>query len=79
MPENGGDDAHHHLHRSAGVASAVGWLPLPVVSLLAMLAAAAVGVLLHAWRHFGRGVPSTVLVHLTTNSGGLTPAWLAAR
>ncbi|MEC3981476.1 hypothetical protein [Amycolatopsis sp. H20-H5] len=39
-----------------------------------MLAASAVGVLLHWWRHAGRGVLTTVIIHVATNSGGLALA-----
>jgi hypothetical protein len=40
-----------------------------------MLAAALAGVLLHWWRHAGRGLLAPMLVHLATNSGGVFVAW----
>lgn len=66
------------LGQNAAVHSALGGLPLPVVSLLAMFAAAVAGVFLHWWRQTGRGVLASGLVHLATNSGGLVIAWLVA-
>lgn len=64
------------LDRNAAVHAAFGGLPLAVISLLAMLAAAAAGVFMYWWRHIGRGLLAPVLVHLATNSGGLVLAWL---
>jgi membrane protease YdiL (CAAX protease family) len=64
------------LGQNAAVHAAFGGLPRPVLSLLAMVAAAAAGVFLSWWRHTGRGLLASVLVHLATNSGGLVLAWL---
>ncbi|MFD9890898.1 CPBP family intramembrane glutamic endopeptidase [Amycolatopsis sp. NPDC059027] len=67
------------LVRNSAVHATVGGLPLAVVSALAMLAAAGAGVFLYWWRHTGRGLLAPVLVHLTTNSGGLVLAsWVLA-
>ncbi|GAA4545013.1 CPBP family intramembrane glutamic endopeptidase [Amycolatopsis samaneae] len=67
------------LVRNSAVHATVGGLPLGVVSALAMLAAAGAGVFLCWWRHTGRGLLAPVLVHLTTNSGGLVLAsWVLA-
>ncbi|HVW44847.1 MAG TPA: CPBP family glutamic-type intramembrane protease, partial [Amycolatopsis sp.] len=63
------------LEQNSAVHATVGGLPLPVVSLLAMVAAAGAGVLLYWWRHTGRGLVAPMLVHLATNSGGLVFAW----
>ncbi|HWD04743.1 MAG TPA: CPBP family intramembrane glutamic endopeptidase [Amycolatopsis sp.] len=60
--------------RNAAVHAALGGVPAPVLQLLAMVAAAAAGVFLHAWRHAGRGVLASALVHFTTNVGGLVIA-----
>ncbi|WP_370542107.1 CPBP family intramembrane glutamic endopeptidase [Amycolatopsis sp. FDAARGOS 1241] len=60
--------------RNAAVHAALGGIPAPVLQVLAMVAATAAGVFLHAWRHFGRGVLASVLVHFTTNVGGLVVA-----
>ncbi|WP_116101455.1 CPBP family intramembrane glutamic endopeptidase [Amycolatopsis thermalba] len=67
------------LRRNAGVDAAVGALPLPVLSALAMLGAAVAGVVLCALRYTGRGVLARALVHLALNSGGLVLAWFAGR
>ncbi|WP_027929710.1 CPBP family intramembrane glutamic endopeptidase [Amycolatopsis thermoflava] len=67
------------LRRNAGVDAAVGALPLPVLSVLAMLGAAVAGVALCALRYTGRGVLAPALVHLALNSGGLVLAWVAGR
>lgn len=64
------------LMRNTAVHATFGGLPLAVVSLLAMLAAAGAGVLLHWWRHTGRGLTAPMMIHLATNSGGLVFAWL---
>lgn len=63
------------LFQNAMVQESVGGLPLAVVSVLAMLAAAGAGVVLHWWRHTGRGLLTPALIHLATNSGGLLVAW----
>ncbi|WP_158888140.1 CPBP family intramembrane glutamic endopeptidase [Amycolatopsis anabasis] len=65
------------LVRNAAVHATFGGLPLAVVSVLAMVAAAGAGVFLHWWRHTGRGLLTPMLVHLATNSGGLVIAWWA--
>ncbi|MFD2417091.1 CPBP family glutamic-type intramembrane protease [Amycolatopsis pigmentata] len=64
------------LDHNAAVHATFGGLPTAVISLLAMLAAAGAGVVLYWWRHTGRGVLSSALVHFATNSGGLVLAWL---
>ncbi|MET9262024.1 CPBP family intramembrane glutamic endopeptidase [Amycolatopsis sp. NPDC004079] len=67
------------LTQNEAVRQTVGSLPLAVVSLLAMLAAAAVGVFLCWWRYLGRGLLAPALVHVATNSVGLVLAWAVAR
>ncbi|NIH83382.1 CPBP family intramembrane glutamic endopeptidase [Amycolatopsis granulosa] len=67
------------LRRNAGVDAAVGALPLPVLSVLAMAGAAVAGVALCALRYAGRGVLAPALVHVALNSGGLVLAWFAGR
>jgi membrane protease YdiL (CAAX protease family) len=66
------------LRQNAAVHAAFGGVPPAAVSVAAMLAAAAAGVFLYWWRHTGRGVLASALVHLATNSGGLVLAWLIA-
>ncbi|WP_027927644.1 CPBP family intramembrane glutamic endopeptidase [Amycolatopsis benzoatilytica] len=63
------------LTRNAAVHQTIGGLPLSVVSVLAMLAAAGAGVFLCWWRYTGRGLLAPAMVHLATNSGGLILAW----
>ncbi|GAB3451064.1 CPBP family intramembrane glutamic endopeptidase [Actinophytocola sediminis] len=63
------------LMENAAIDSALGGVPTFVVSVLAMLGAALAGVLLHWWRHTGRGLLAPMLVHLATNSGGVLVAW----
>ncbi|AXB42277.1 type II CAAX prenyl endopeptidase Rce1 family protein [Amycolatopsis albispora] len=63
------------LVRNAAVAGTLGGLPLWLLSVLAMLAAAGAGVFLHWWRHTGRSLLAPVAVHTATNSGGLAAAW----
>ncbi|WP_370937143.1 CPBP family intramembrane glutamic endopeptidase [Amycolatopsis sp. cg13] len=63
------------LTQNAAVHQTVGGLPLPMISVLAMAAAAGVGVFLCWWRYTGRGLLAPMLVHLATNSGGLVLAW----
>lgn len=63
------------LPHNAAVDAAFGGVPVIVVSLFAMLAAAVAGVLLYWWRHTGRGLLAPMLVHLATNSGGVLVAW----
>ena len=63
------------LGQNAMVQATFGGLPLAAVSVLAMLAAAGAGVVLHWCRHVGRGLLTPALVHLATNSGGLLVAW----
>jgi membrane protease YdiL (CAAX protease family) len=63
------------LVRNATVGAAFGGVPIIVVSVLTMLAAAVAGVVLHWWRHTGRGLLAPMLVHLATNSGGVLVAW----
>ena len=50
-----------------------------LVPTLAVLAAAAVGVALCAWRRAGQGLLAPILVHLATNSGGVLLAWWLQR
>jgi membrane protease YdiL (CAAX protease family) len=63
------------LGQNAMVQANFGDLPLTAVAVLAMLAAAGAGVVLHWCRHTGRSLLTPVLVHLATNSGGLLVAW----
>lgn len=63
------------LVENAAIDSAIGGVPILVVSVLAMLGAALAGVALHWWRHTGRGLLAPMLVHLATNSGGVLVAW----
>jgi uncharacterized protein len=63
------------LGQNAMVQAHFGGLPLAAISVLAMLAAAGAGVVLHWCRHAGRGLLTPALVHLATNSGGLVLAW----
>lgn len=63
------------LTENAAIGTAVGGVPIVVVAVLTMLAAALGGVLLHWWRHTGRGLLAPMLVHLATNSGGVLVAW----
>ncbi|MGH4026410.1 MAG: CPBP family intramembrane glutamic endopeptidase [Pseudonocardiaceae bacterium] len=63
------------LEHNAMVREHLGALPLVVVPVLVMLAAAVAGVVLYWWRHAGRGLLSPALVHLATNSGVLFSAW----
>ena len=60
--------------RNAAVHAVFGATPSWVIQVLAMTAAGAAGVFLHLWRHLGRGVLASALVHLATNSGGLALA-----
>ncbi|MBN6042048.1 type II CAAX prenyl endopeptidase Rce1 family protein [Amycolatopsis sp. 195334CR] len=63
------------LVRNAAVDATFGGLPLWLISVLAMLAAAGAGVFLHWWRHTGRSLLAPMAVHTATNSGGLAAAW----
>lgn len=63
------------LMQNAAIGTAFGGVPIWVVSVLAMLGAALAGVVLHWWRHTGRGLLAPMLVHLATNSGGVLVAW----
>ncbi|MET9002767.1 CPBP family intramembrane glutamic endopeptidase [Amycolatopsis sp. NPDC004169] len=60
------------IGRNAAVHAVFGSTPVVVLQVLAMAAAGAVGIVLHWWRHVGRGVLASVIVHFTTNAGGLT-------
>jgi membrane protease YdiL (CAAX protease family) len=62
--------------RNAAVHEVFGATPTVVLQVLAMAAAGAAGIVLHWWRHKGRGVLASVIVHFTTNAGGLTLAVL---
>jgi membrane protease YdiL (CAAX protease family) len=63
------------LTQNATIGTAFGGVPIIVVAVLTMLAAALAGILLHWWRHTGRGLLAPMLVHLATNSGGVLVAW----
>jgi len=63
------------MTENAAIDTAFGGVPIVVVSVLTMLAAALGGILLHWWRHTGRGLLAPMLVHLATNSGGVLVAW----
>lgn len=64
------------LLENDAIGTAIGGVPVVVVSVLTMLAAALAGVVLYWWRHTGRGLVAPMLVHLATNSGGVLVAWL---
>ncbi|MEV6832655.1 CPBP family intramembrane glutamic endopeptidase [Amycolatopsis sp. NPDC051102] len=64
------------IGRNAAVHAVFGATPAVVLQVLAMAAAGAAGILMHWWRHAGRGVLASVIVHFTTNAGGLTLAVL---
>ncbi|MBE1502066.1 membrane protease YdiL (CAAX protease family) [Amycolatopsis lexingtonensis] len=64
------------IGRNAAVHAVFGSTPVVVLQVLAMAAAGVAGVFLHWWRHAGRGVLASVIVHFTTNAGGLTLAVL---
>ncbi|MGK3202387.1 CPBP family glutamic-type intramembrane protease [Amycolatopsis sp. MEPSY49] len=64
------------IGRNAAVHAVFGATPVVVLQVLAMAAAGVAGVFLHWWRHTGRGVLASVIVHFTTNAGGLTLAVL---
>ncbi|MEV4150708.1 CPBP family intramembrane glutamic endopeptidase [Amycolatopsis sp. NPDC049691] len=64
------------IGRNAAVHAVFGATPVVVLQVLAMAAAGVAGIFLHWWRHAGRGVPASVIVHFTTNAGGLTLAVL---
>jgi membrane protease YdiL (CAAX protease family) len=64
------------IGRNAAVHAVFGSTPAVVLQVLAMAAAGVAGIFLHWWRHTGRGVLASVIVHFTTNAGGLTLAVL---
>ncbi|WP_103352548.1 type II CAAX prenyl endopeptidase Rce1 family protein [Amycolatopsis sp. CA-128772] len=64
------------IGRNAAVHEVFGSTPAVVLQVLAMAAAGAAGIFLHWWRHTGRGVLASVIVHFTTNAGGLALAVL---
>ncbi|WP_328617971.1 CPBP family intramembrane metalloprotease [Amycolatopsis sp. NBC_00355] len=64
------------IGRNAAVHAVFGTTPVVVLQILAMAAAGVAGIFLHWWRHQGRGVLASVIVHFTTNAGGLTLAVL---
>jgi uncharacterized protein len=64
------------IGRNAAVHAVFGSTPVVVVQVLAMAAAGVAGIFLHWWRHTGRGVLASVIVHFATNAGGLTLAVL---
>jgi membrane protease YdiL (CAAX protease family) len=64
------------IGRNAAVHAVFGTTPVVVLQVLAMAAAGVAGIFLHWWRHTGRGVLASVIVHFTTNAGGLTLAVL---
>lgn len=64
------------IGRNAAVHAVFGATPVVVLQILAMAAAGAAGIFLHWWRHKGRGMLASVIVHFTTNAGGLTLAVL---
>ncbi|GAA0250091.1 CPBP family intramembrane metalloprotease [Saccharothrix mutabilis subsp. mutabilis] len=63
------------LSQNAAVAGVFGGVPVWVTSAVAVVASAVAGVVLHWWRHAGRGVLAPALVHTATNSGGLAVSW----
>ncbi|WP_410623544.1 CPBP family intramembrane glutamic endopeptidase [Amycolatopsis sp. cmx-8-4] len=64
------------IGRNAAVHAVFGATPVVVLQILAMAAAGVAGIFLHWWRHKGHGVLASVIVHFTTNAGGLTLAVL---
>lgn len=64
------------LRHNAAVDAVFGGVPIALTSVAAVLAAAVAGVVLHWWRHTGRGLLAPALVHTATNSGGVLAAWL---
>lgn len=62
------------IGRNEAVHAVFGATPVAVLQVLAMAAAGVAGIFLHWWRHLGRGVLASVVVHFTTNAGGLTLA-----
>ncbi|MDT7803766.1 MAG: hypothetical protein QOI78_7199 [Actinomycetota bacterium] len=64
------------IGRNAAVHAVFGGTPVVVLQVLAMAAAGVAGIFLHWWRHQGHGVLASVIVHFTTNAGGLTLAVL---
>ena len=64
------------IGRNAAVHAVFGSTPAVVLQVIAMAAAGAAGIFLHWWRHAGRGVLASAIVHFTTNAGGLTLAVL---
>lgn len=64
------------IGRNAAVHAVFGSTPVVVLQVLAMAAAGVAGIFLHWWRHAGRGVLASVIVHFTINAGGLTLAVL---
>jgi membrane protease YdiL (CAAX protease family) len=64
------------IGRNAAVHAVFGSTPTVVLQVLAMAAAGVAGIFLHWWRHAGRGVLASAIVHFTTNAGGLTLAVL---
>jgi membrane protease YdiL (CAAX protease family) len=64
------------IGRNAAVHAVFGTTPVVVLQVLAMAAAGVAGIFLHWWRHAGRGVAASVIVHFATNAGGLTLAVL---
>ncbi|SFW72143.1 CPBP family intramembrane glutamic endopeptidase [Amycolatopsis australiensis] len=64
------------IGRNAAVHAVFGTTPVAVLQVLAMAAAGVAGIFLHWWRHAGRGVLASAMVHFTTNAGGLTLAVL---
>lgn len=63
------------LVQNATIGTALGGVPIVLVAAGTMLAAGVGGILLHLWRHTGRGLLAPMLVHLATNSGGVLVAW----
>jgi membrane protease YdiL (CAAX protease family) len=63
------------LQQNAAVEATMGRLPVVALPVAAVVASAAAGVVLYWWRHAGRGLLASGLVHLATNSGGLLVAW----
>jgi membrane protease YdiL (CAAX protease family) len=68
------------LHRNAAVSAMFGAKAATfLVPAAAVLASAAAGVTLSAYRHAGRGLLAPALVHTATNSGGALAAWWVLR
>ena len=65
--------------QNAALGSLFGGAGPVLVPLLAVAGSTVAGLWLCWWRYAGRGLLAPILVHLSTNSGGLLLAWFLAR